>query len=293
MDRKNNHHNTGFDSRCFWPQLIPVPWPPVPGVGWPTQFPVPSTSGSFIDPSSHIFASPSSTRQQQHANMGQDNGGNSGSPFATTTAGGWGLPAESPPCGSTRSVPAEAAEAPFGAVVSGPQSAGPEVHRLPTTRALQQLARQLDDVIGFCQGCLDQHTGDVEKVAPYMDVACRNTLWRRLLEARFGEDDLHQHLFTNLRADIEYLVQRTMKAAAADVNGCGAETDAEERARREDVAQEVVILRMRAVEVVKLAQEAMEDSAVCQRMIKKMQTMLRQCTKLLGEDKQNGGGQET
>lgn len=290
MDRKNNQHNNGFDSRYFWPHLIPVPWPPMPGVGWPNQLPVPSSPGSFIDPSSYVFTNPPFTRQhQQHPSMGQDGAGSSGSPFV---AGGWGFPAETPPLGNARSVPAEAAEAPAGAVVSGQPAGGPAVHHFPTTRALQQLARQLDDAIGFCQGCLDQHAGDVERVAPYMDVACRNALWRRLLDARFGEDDLHQHLFTNLRADIEHLVQRAMKAAAADANSCGGETDAEERARREDVAQEVGILRMRAMEMVKLTQTAMDDSAVCQRMIKKMQTMMDQCTKLLGEGKQNGEGQQ-
>lgn len=83
----------------------------------------------------------------------------------------------------------------------------------PTGRALQQLARQLDDAVAFCQGCLEQHAGNVEKVTSHVDAACRRALWRQLLEAQFRASGRDRHLFANLRADVEDLAacQRTVK----------------------------------------------------------------------------------
>lgn len=294
MDHKNHH---GFDPRCFWPHLIPVPWSPVHGVGWPQQFP--GSPGPFIDPT-HIFASPFFTRQQQQqqqqsTNMSQENGGTNSSAPA---AGGWGSPIGGPPS-SPRRAPTESADAP-GAIVSGGQKqhqaevAGAAPH-LPADRALQQLARQLDDAIAFCRGCLEQHDGDVERVAPYVDAACRGALWRQLLEARFRASGRDRHLFANLRADVRYWVQRAMEAAAADVEAARADQagDSEETAWCEEVVHEVVILRTRAEEVGKQAEGAMEDLAACKRMVKEMGIMKAKCEELLDGDKQGGDGQDT
>lgn len=263
MDRKNN---SGVDPRHFWPYLIPVPWTSVPGVGWPQQFP-----GSFIDPT-HVFAGPSSTRQHQQqkrsTSMSQENDS--------------GPPANGPPS-SPRRAQAEPADPP-GTMVSGGQQ---QQHHLPTDRALQQLARQLDDAIAFCQECLKQHGGDVERVAPYMDTACRNALWQQLLKARLRASARDRHLFVNLREDVEYWVQRAMEAAAADVEAARFDQadSAEERARLEDVVHEVVILRTRAEQVGKQVDAALEDLVACQRMVKEMGVMKAKCEELLDGDK--------
>lgn len=162
---------------------------------------------------------------------------------------------------------------------------------IPVDRALQQLMRQLDDAMELCKACLEQYDRDTEKIAAYADATCRSVLWRQLLEDRFRASRRDQHLFRNLRTEVEYHAQRAAEAAERDtaeiITGQGNSGHADEtRAQRDEVFHELAILCTRAARVGKLAEVADGDVSACKRMVKEMELMRNKCGDLDGA--QNG-----
>lgn len=281
MDRKN--HN-GFDPRYPWPHLTPVPWFPVSGVNWPQQ--PPSSFFPAHDASlGHFFASPAAAaafaRQHTSAAMSQPHE-NADANLHSSPAAGRTSPTRRPPSprvseeADNNIDAADWASGGTGAMVTG-QAQPPPV---PTNRALQQLARHLDDVIKFCEKCLQQHKGDTK---PYMMKGeCRNQTWKNLLEDKFAENDQDRYLFANLQADVQWYVRSAQAAAAMDARAHAGD-DGEKKAKYDNVYHEVDIINNRSRQVTRQAGVAMNDLAVCQQMVSEMKKMKAACEELTGD----------
>lgn len=301
MDRKPYN---GFDPRYSWPPYTSHTWYPVSGGGggWSRQVPIPPGAFYFPDPGlSSIFANPAATFTRQQHNMSQEHASSAspttaasdphperqGSPPVSHAGSadadadaGWGANAN-----ANANADADSDAAAAGTMVTG-QSHGPpstDLPRLSTDRALEQLTRQLDDALHFCEECVKQHEEDIEKVSKYLDEECRNGLWSKLLASKFKDSERDRHLFNNLQADIQWCLEQTVEAAAADLTAHG--DDGQEKSKCENVAHEVRILAVRGEKVIKHAQKALGNLAECKHMIDEMTVIKVACESLTRGEK--------
>lgn len=303
MDRKPYN---GFDPRYFWAPYTSSTWYPVSGGGWSRQVSFPSGTFYIPDPGlGSIYTTPAATFTRQQGNMYE---GNVGSASPTTAFQAYPDSQASPPVSQAEAANADADAdantdaktdadanvdvdlAAAGTIVAGHghghghgrghgRGQFPDPPRLPAERALEQLLRELDDAFQFCDGCVRQHEEDIEKVAKYLDEECRNGLWRSLLESKFKDSERDRHLFINLPADMQWYLQQTVEAAAADLSAHA--DDGEARTKCENVVHRVRILAIRVEKAIKHAQNALGDLAECKHMMDEVTVIKAECENVI------------